>query len=309
MKSKATTIICGILMLCILSGCSLAQKNAGAGASNATEDRLIGAFITTEPLDFSPVDNKTQKDEERLYATTRTNTEIDKKTGKTDATKEYSFKNLKGMSFFAPTTSFGKGEYDSYIASTSDATISEPNLSPSYGNTTDSLTMKGTVYIDPLGKKRIFYFNPVYQTLGGTVYLVGGSGMVIDPNGEEGDLGSMAKNETATIKENGKTKKTYHANITITVVAQFAPEKIVIVQIDANSSVLSRTTYQPGALPETFTTVSKADALIVETHAQTTTGAPRISRKIYDRGTETFGTFSKRADGVFLTHETKVVWK
>lgn|GEM_PF-703750 len=325
-KNRVASILCVVVMLCLLSGCSLAQKSESANAQNATGgtgDRLIGVFITTKPLDLfddngyvndnidsimsgkTPSEETASKYEGRLYATKLADSGTSHLSSETTDAPDFSFKGVPGFAFFAPTT--GKGA-DSCTESVVDAAVSNVSFDVSGGDQKQSLTLKGTIYLSATSKDRIFYSNPVYQTSSDKVYLMGGDGMNFEADNQVGDLGSLTKSETDTIKENSKST-TYSMKVTVDVNAQFAPQKIVVVQIDANTHVLSRTEYQPDAMPGTLTATRGAVALIVETHAQTTTGTPQTTRKLYDRGVESFDTLSARTDGILLSHETKVTWK
>lgn len=321
MKRKMMIAVCFALILCALTGCQLAQENAGT-----SEDKLVGIFITTEYLDLFgfedylndnlssfrggeiTVDGNTQKYQGRLYATLTTRILTNEETGETSETEEYVFEGVEGIAYFSPAMP-ATVQRDSYIASVSDEAISDGHMSLNYGDDENSTTLEGTIYTSPSNKRHTYYFNPVYQNADGSVYVVSGSGFTV--NGEsysEGSAYSQTLDATTTVTENGKVR-TDSMSITLSISIMFAPEKIVILQMDADSGLLSRTEYAPDAMPRVFMPEADTAYLILETYKRDDTGSPKISRAIYGRDAEKIETFFVRTDGICVKHWTQIMWK
>lgn len=323
MKRKAIIAICCAVMLCALTGCQLARENAG---TNVYEDNLVGVFVTTEYLDLFDLegylndnlrgisggeiimDGDTQKYQDRLYATMTTRILTSEETGETLETEEYVFEGIEGIPCFSATVPASPGR-DSYRTSmSSDPAISEGKMILSYGDETNSTAMEGTIYVSPTGNELTYYFNPVYQSADGSVYLSSGSGIMFGNwTVGEGEQISQTMDAAYTVVENGKTK-TESISVKLSVSVMFAPEKITILQMNVESGLLSRMEYTPGELPETFAPEPRAAYLIVETRKRDATGVVTIARNIYSRDAGAIETFFTRADGICVKHWTQIEW-
>jgi len=322
MKYKAMIAICCAMILCVLTGCQLAREDAG---TDAYEDRLIGVFVTTDYLDlfdfesylgdnlkgFSGgeivMDGNTEKYQGRLYATLMLRTLTSEETGETMELGEYVFEGVEGVSYYSATVPASAG-HDSYKTSISDPAICNGKMHLYYGDEANSTTMEGTIYISPLRTKRTYYFNPVYQSADGSVYLTSGSGFMIgDWTLSEGEQYSQTMDATFSVTENGKAK-TESISVKLSISVMFAPEKIVVLQMDSDSKLISRIDYTPGELPETFVPEPDAAYFVVETHKRDATGNVTIARDIYGKDAESMETFFVRADGVCVKHWTQINW-
>jgi hypothetical protein len=317
MKRKIGTMLSCILMIIALSGCQLAIEDAGA---NVVEDKLVGVFITTEHLDLFDMEGylndnlsgfgggsinlgeKTEKYQGRIYAELAAKALTSEETGETFEIEEYVFP-IDGISYFSATVP-AKGNQDSYFTSISDPAISDGHVDYKEDDGSDSITLTGTIYVSTTGAERNFFFNPVYQSADGSVYLTAGTGMTA-PMDDEGVSMSTTMDSTTTATENGETK-TDSISITLSVSTMFAPEKIVILQMGADNAVLSMTEYPPNAMPTSISVNAKTAYLMIETHKRGNTEETKISREIYDKDAESIGTFYLREDGVCVKQWTQV---
>jgi len=307
------------MALCVLSGCLLAREDVGR---NAFDDRLIGVFITTEFIDLFDfesflsenirdfrggeinVDGNAQAYQGRLYATQIPRTLIDEETGEAMQTVDFIFEGIDGIMFLVlpiiETTEFeGRG-----YAIMADDAINNVNIGTNVGDDFRNSTRSGTIHIAQHNKDKVIYLNPVYQRADGSVYLESGSGASLFGDGV---IITQSEEASTTITENGKTK-TDNISFSISAEIMFAPEKIIILQMDANNSLISQTEYEPDAMPETLALETNTAYLIVETHSRDNAGILNISRKIYDSGDEYIETFFARADGFCVKHQTQITW-
>jgi hypothetical protein len=116
---------------------------------------------------------------------------------------------------------------------------------------------------------------------------------------------SQTLEETHTISENGVTK-TDRATIEMSVATMFAPEKIVILQMDGNGGLVSRTEYAPDDMPDSLTPEPGTAFLIAETRKRGAEGSETVAREIYDDDAEGIETFYARGDGVCVKHHTQI---
>lgn len=324
MKRKLIMAVFCALLLCALTGCKLAQENMGTG--EVTQDRLIGMFITTEHLDLFDfesylsdnlgnftggdviLEGDTQKYQGRLYATLKPKTMTDAETGRTVETEEYVFENMAGMAFLAPTVP-ATAEKESYTSSMYDEGITDVHTSHHFGDEKTGMTLEGTFYVTPAVNEHIYYFNPVYQSADGRVYATTGTGFIVHTESYgEYSIYTQTMDATTTVTENGKTKMD-STTIKLSISLMFAPEKIAVLQMDADSKLLSGMDYAPGAMPGTFVPDAATAYLIVETYKRDDTGSVKISRQIYGEDDQNIETFAARADGICVKHWTAIKWE
>jgi hypothetical protein len=299
----------------------LAREDVG---TNVYEDRLIGVFITTEFLDLFDVDSflsgnvgdfrdgevakdgSSQAYQGRLYATQVTKTLIDEETGDVMQAVDFIFEGIEGISFFSPTV-LNTSEFEGNTNfMTADDAISNVQFGIHVGDDINSSTMNGTIFISQHNLDKVFYFNPVYQSTDGSVYVQSGSSISASGVSSEGVMMTQTLEVTTTITENGKSK-TDSMSISISISVMFAPEKIIILQMDADNSLISRLEYEPDAMPETLALEKDTEYFIVETHSRDNEGLLNISREIYGSNTESIETFFVRADGFCVMHWTQIM--
>jgi hypothetical protein len=305
-------LLCCTATLYLCASCRLALENEG---TDTQEDRLIGVFVTAEHIDLFDfegymndnlntasggeivMNGETREYQGRLYASPVTRTSTNDETGETSERREYVFENVKGFAYYAPTTS-------DMIYTASDEAISDSHVNFNYGDYESGKTMKGTIYVVPTGRIT-YFFNPVYQNSDGDVYLTTGQGMASSGTVAEGTAMSQTIENTGTVTENGVTK-TDSVSIEMSVATMFAPEKIVILQMDGNGVLVSRTEYAPDAMPDSLTPESETAFLIVETRKRGAEGSETVTREIYGDDAEGIKTFYAREDGVCVKHHTQV---
>jgi hypothetical protein len=318
-KNRIVAFLCCAALLWTLAGCQLAREGNDNGA-NSSGDKLIGVFVSTEYIDLFDmdgyindnannliggefiVDGSAQEYQDRLYATVKTET-LTSDTGEKTESEDYVFENIPGFRLFAPTL---QSEHGNYTATMSDDAFSDVSIDVNEDYDKNSRILEGTIYTVPEGVE-VYYFNPVYQSEDGSVYLTSGEGISVSGVRDESDLTSHTLDATYTVTENGKSK-TESISVSISYSVMFAPENIVVLQMDAEGSPLSRTEYAPGAMPEELTPGKTAAYLIVETHKKDAEGKPRLSREIYGDDAEIIETYSAREDGVCVKRETQIKW-
>lgn len=290
----------------LLSGCSLAREDTPEETGTDPGDKLIGAFVTTEHLDLfdfeayindhlndvlegGVIEGDTSAYQNRIYAT---------KTGE-DSDTNYVFEGLEGYRMFAPTIQ-QTDPLETYITMCADSGINDlKNGVHSIDNNILEQTLEGTMYLSEDAGQVQFFLNPVYQDDQGQVYLVSGNSFSFDATGS----GSMsADSEVITTIDGVET--TQRGSVTVNFVSIPCPEEIVILQMDADSNVLSRETYVPGQLPEEIVPIEGTDYFIVETH-----NAKGVTREVLEKDTENMKTYVALENGICDSVLTKILWK
>lgn len=322
MRHKFTLAICSVLVLWLLTGCTLAQDAPEPGG-----ERLVGVLVTTEYLDLFDieaylndnmrslsggeisVDGRAQQYQERLYASPVTKTLTSDETGEKTEVTDYVFDSVEGFAYLAPRVP-ATDTRDSYVSSFSDDAISDGHMALSYGDEESSLLMEGTIYCSSSGFERTYYFNPVYQSADGSVYALSGSGFSVsgDTEPSEGSLYSQTLTDSSTFTENGESQ-TETAMVKISLSVLFPPEKLVLLQMDSESNVIERTEYAAVALPETIAPLSDCAYLILESHKLDDTGAPLVTREIYSKDAEGLESFFSRDNGIYVKKWTALEWE
>lgn len=317
MKNRLFSAALALLLILPITGCQLAREDSG---ENPDASRLIGVMITTEHLDLFDfegylndnlgslsggeinIDGSTSKYQGRLYAELREQALTSEETGETTLNYEYVFENA--ISFFAARY---VTDSESYIGTGSDEAISDGQSSYFYGDNEEKISLEATIYVLPEYFGKAFYINPVYQSADGSVYAMTGNGFQISGGSGEGHEYSSTLEETATVTENGESK-TVSASIKISVATMFEPEKVVVLQMDKDSSVVSRSEYSPEDMPEQLITERGTEYIVLETHKDDPDGGSVIAREMYSRSDETLFSFYSRDDGICIKGWTQLVW-
>ena len=167
--------------------------------------------------------------------------------------------------------------------------------------------MTGTIYYSLQAEgSPVFYLNPVHQDADGNVYLTSGTGISFE-NNMEGVSTNQTMEETITMVEDDQEKE-FNTKISVTIAVVYAPETILLLQMDADHNVLSRKEYLPSEIPETLTVEENTDYILVESHYKDLEGDPSTTRTIYDHGEEYLETRYCREDGICISHGTKIEW-
>jgi hypothetical protein len=317
MRRNITLAALAALILSALFGCTLARPYIGAAPN---EDKLVGLFVTAEYLDIFDLEGSADEtpgmftdgnkvfvgdardNQWRLYAEITSGDVTDEATGETTPQCECDFPGADGIKYFYVTVNTPDG--GSYVRSVSDEAITDGHLDVSVGDAS-SVTMTGTIYVSPAQTSRTYHFNPVYQDADGGIYVISGSGISTAGIDVEGAVMSQTLDASYSVTEKGVTK-TDSFSVTLGVAVMYAPEKIVVLQMDENSAIVSRTQFTPGTLPDEISRAPRTAYTIVETHSRDGAGEPVVSRKVYGAQDESFDTFAARDDGICVKRATRL---
>lgn len=279
-----------------LSGCQLARTD-GDGLG---DPRLVGVLVT--PAGLGSQDMASQG---RLDAALVRRPTVNEQTGTTSYISEYVFQGVEGVPCFVAKAPL-EGEEGMVFTAGLDSSVSDGNLALCQGDDKESMEIRGTIYygIDP--SRAPVRVNPVYQDSDG-VYALPGNAVQFASEHGEGVYMTTSLKETATATEGGH-RKSMETSVSISLAIMFRPEKIVLLQMDSDSEVVSREEYAPGNLPSAIVPENTATYIIVETHKRAPEGGLVVSRTIYSRSDEIMAAFYCRDDGVCLRQWSDILW-
>lgn len=281
------------LMALSVFGCSLAVEGAGDGEAGMLRDQMIGVFITTEYLSLD-WDAKG-----RIYAT------VDKNDSEEPSDWDIYFEGIDGINFFDGVWKSKNG--NSFNMLTCGEEVCD--IKTRYMTTDEGkgVELSGTVYKLP-ANDFIYYSNPVYQTLEGEIYAVGGDGCHMG-GGMGGKLTTTLTDEVK-LTENGVTE-TNKISVQITYEGEYEPVEITVCQMDNNNRVIKEEKYAPGSLPISIKAESETEYFVVETKRNNSENPNDLIREFYNRsetGDTYFETFRLTNKGRLGKMSTRIEW-
>lgn len=290
---------------------------------DASKDRLIGVFITTEYLDLFDSESYVKDNADKvlsggelgssdsaqyqgkLYAILVDEPYTDPETGETATTKKFVFDGIEGISYFAARYTDESGTQ--YLGAGDDDAISDAHTGLHYTDAFDGIDMKGTIYVSASKGSDVFYCNPVYQTAAGEVYLVSGQGVSYGGELSAGMSGSQALKEEQTVTIDGKSE-TVSSSIEVSICFMDTPIGTSILQFDRDGSLVARADYAAGDLPAEITASPDTEYIIAETHMSSADGKETVTRELFRQDDESLYAFFCREDGICIKQYCSIAW-
>lgn len=301
------------LIAVLASGCSLAQPENTE--TKATTDRLAGVFITTEYLDLFDSEAWIEEnadaildgeqvlfpgmdyEQPRIYAELVEESFTDS-SGTTHTSSTYEFKGLDGL-FLAEYMIYSLGETDELYRTVDGSDyIFDVHSTFKSSDSAIETELTGSIFLNGNSQRMVFYFNPIYQTADGKVYLVPGTGMESSPG-----QAAFQLTGTSTTTENGQSK-TDSSRIEVKINCAEIAKKVVLIEMSENNTEIRRTEFLPGQMPEKFTVSNGTAYLIVEEHRE-----GGVSRTIYQSGDDPIAVFYSTDGKLCLKSSTTVQWQ
>lgn len=303
MKNKIGIIILACVLVAsfilgVTGAVTFAKNEPTDNSDSASKDRLIGVFITTEYLDLFDYEGK-------LYAILVDDPYTDPETGETVTTKKYVFDCIEGIAYFSARYTDEESGMQ-YWGTGGDDAISDAHTAFNSTDAGDSIEMKGTIYVSTSKGSNVFYYNPVYQTATGEVYLMSGQGMSLGGELSTGMSSSRALKEEQTVTVDGEST-TIRSNIEVSTCFMDTPIGAGIIQFDKDGNIISRE-YTAGDLPFKITTSSDTEYIIVETHMKSRDGKETVTRELFQPDDKSLFAFSCRDDGICIKQYCSIVW-
>ena len=302
-----------LLIACImLAGCRLATDEVNEDGL-VNQDRLVGVVVTMEHLDLfdieaflkdnpqalkggeiNPVGSEYQN---RIYA----QEEIEHSAtedGVPCTTVYYNFDHVDGLALLNYRTQTIL-EDGSVLADTVVGDGSDGIMDVAYRGD----LIEGTIYV-PVGTSQCaFFLNPVYQDSEGRLYLVGGTGISHQNPGDA--IWSMMQNIVSESTETADgASVTRKQEVKITVQATEVADRIAIVQMSGENSLLDRQEFTPEDLPETLTPVEGCAYILVEEYV-----GGELKRTMVEPDESYISVFVK-TDKIYCTSVgTEILWQ
>ncbi len=320
MKTNKIIIICCCLLLAafLLGAAGVIWLADAAAPESLDADRLIGVLITNEYLDLLDEEQflndhmgllleggqiseaETAKYQGRLYADLKETPHTDEETGEFFVGKEYVFDGVDGIRLIAPRIT---DEAGSYSGNTVDEGISDASVSFLSTDTGEHISLKGTIYVASGSGLDCFYFNPVYQSPDGQVYVVSGHGVFWDSSEIPGASWTtkLSENREASTDDGAGSSSGTEVEVTVQLVG--SPERTALLQFGGGHELLVKTDYQPGALPERLDILPDTAYILLET-----TSIEGVSRTLFQRADAYAYAFYCRDDGVCIKQSCQLGW-
>lgn len=303
-------LIALLLITCVmLTGCQLATDEVNEDGF-IHGDRLVGVVVTTEHLDLFDIEaflkdnpqalkggsigsvgpeyqNRIYAQEELEHSTTED--------GVPCTTIYYNFDHLEGIQLLAYQTRTIL-EDGSVLAETTVCSSTEGIYEAHMGNELN----EGTIFV-PEGEEATFFTNPVYQDSDGRLYLVGGTGI-----SNQNMTGSMWQTitEEFTETENGQEIDSEKREFKICVEAVNITERVVIVQMSGDNTMLGRQEFDPNEMPEELTPEEGCAYLLVEEHV-----GEEISRTMIEPDDRYITVYVKSDQPYCVARGTEILWQ
>lgn len=316
MKTKSIIIILACVLAAAFALGAMGFVRLGGEEPAGGGDRLIGILVTTEYLDL--FDNEAYIEENihefmsgsapdtseyqgRLYAQLADRTDYDDD-GAPIHSKEYVFPDSDGVFCYAAKIDDGTGE--PYTTTGGDG-VSDVKLNINCTENGKDLKYEGVVSVNA-NAQTVLCFNPVYQTAEGEVYAVSGDSFEYT-GGDEGDVYGITLDEKYTVTENG-SEITDSFTISVQTRYTYPAQTVSIIQMDADSAILSRNEYALNELPEALEPDSSTEYIIVESHSADRQRRTVVDRKIYRPADFEIEVYADRGDGICIPRSVALRW-
>lgn len=319
MKNRTIAFLFALLLLCsggISAVVTLAKEDIQA-TKELSKDRLIGVYVTTEYVSLMDMEKFIDENfdtlmsgnhvlspedtagyTEKLYAVEKTEDAISPLTGETYTTHDLIFPGIDGFGSYC------------YKAEENGSPV---NISGGLGaicdrrfhfKTTDhgeEFALEGTIYTCDSFDNAL-YFNPIYQSADGSIYLLPGTGI------HHGGIGlsSFKLSEEETAESNGETVTAYRSDITINIENVLPPEMITVLQFSADNIIISQTKYTQDTLPQTIVPLENAEYILIECYPGNKDG--EVARELYSKTDTALDIFVHWKDGICEKKSVQLEW-
>jgi len=296
MKSMRPTLLIATCVVLVLGLTGCQQFGSGQpGPAPQLFDRLVGAFVTTQPVDLSLSDG-------RLYAEERPD-------WTPNVNIAYVFPELDGAVGGIALLKIGdNGVGDSvlYSGTSKDQTVNDIKMGFAVEDNGTNSSIAGTIYFKPRpGETLSWWVNPVHQDESGGIYLVAGQGTfdtALDVTT------SMSTNLAETYTTTAGTQTTADTvTVTITFQSRLAPDRISVLELSGSTSVITRHEFDPGTLPYLLAPAIDTAYLVVEEYGRDIPDI--VTRELVNHKDARLTVYVAREDGILVPHITTLAWQ
>ena len=304
MRKRFLMIILALALA--LSGCQLAKPEA---ETQKAKDMLVGVFITEEYLNLFDMETWFQDNASQILGNKNLTIENPEQyydriwaefTEDESGLTACHFPGLDGM-FFASfrVVPSGKPE-NTYWSSEVSGVLCDVAFGHKSTDIGSELTISGTVYFSDTHPNPCLYFNPVYQTPDGDVYLLPGQGTAF--GGVFGVSATHSLKEETRTAENGV--ETCHTSvISVTMEGIYPARSLVILQMDKENNILRRLEPDPAADLEELKPEENCAYILVEEHT-----ADGVRRSLYQKEDRYLSFFRELENRMCIKVQIPLTW-
>ena len=290
-----------LMSFVFLWGCQLAVPE---GAPESVEpDPLNGVYITTEYVDLFDSDDWYPAGSGELYLDNLLNP------GTTQAHRLFGevgedglvFPGVTGMALaHIYTAPENPDQENGYWVTVADIGINHIHSAYKRTDDTDACEISGNIYYSQDAGDMIFYFNPVYQTTDGKIYLLSGSGMHMS-----GALGGEMSQRTEASSSPGPLSDVsgYSAAFDVTVRSVEVPKSVTLIHMSSSHAVLKKETYSTASMPQEITAEKGTAYILVESELK-----EGNSITVIQPGSEPLETLKPTDNGICDFTATEILW-
>ncbi len=301
MKTKKILILacCAVLAAFILGvtgalNLSMAQNNESA--------RMVGMLITRESLQDA-AGNAWDPEEGCVYASPEDTVITDPETGDPYTERHYIFGAVNGLNLLLPLEDSPEGPYR---GSDIDPAFTNCDISLNTSDNGEDIRVEAKLWVIPDAADTVFWFNPVYQLSGGTVYAVPGDFMSFEEMTAGSSFGMSLSDQEIRTSDGKETSRSFEASVSIC--ATDLPVKVFIAQFDGNDTLVSKMEYAPDALPETLRPEANAEYIILETVSLTADRTQTVNRSLYQKEDDYLVSFCPGEGNICLPVSCEILW-
>jgi len=313
MVKRLFAIFLTTLLLC---GCQLAEPEP----ETVGPDRLVGVFVTREHLNLFDMEAYLQDNagkilnggellaEDSAEYSQRISAELvpeewTDEEGNVHTTWQYQFPDLEGQLLSCYLVEKDGERYWSSSAGEWFSEIHTGIVSNEFENT--GIDLRSTIYVSEEMDEILFFYNPVYQTAGGELYLLEGQGSGCQYHEGSAMTHTLNEERESTVPGDGNT---YRTDIEIVVECVAIPQGIILIYMDENNEVIGRQEYPGEEIPVELSVPEGTEYLICETYCRGGEGEQTMFRQIHDRESDPIELYRNVEDGICTKTELRVTW-
>lgn len=227
--NRLYTVLTLALSACLLTGCRLAKEEVQV--QNSAEDRLVGVFVTEEYVDRGTPELTVDSGGQISFAENREGIEgtliFDE-----HGSKDIAFDGIEGYGIFdIKVWEEAQMSFTSY--GFMDDIFSDVHWATNINDTSEDNMVEATIYVNKDGPAGL-YFNPVYQTARGDVYMQPGTGLFSSERFEGASSTYTISQERKTSENGEETAESSSFAVCITYAEQIVSCKLLFMDRDSN---------------------------------------------------------------------------
>lgn len=297
LRGRMYTVLGLMFSVVFLTGCRLALEEPGT--RKAEDDRLAGVFVTERHIDSGTPEIKRNRKGEASAAENR-----EEIRGRLVATgsggPDIAFEGIEGYGIY-----HGIRVQEAQDGGASHS-FADELFSDLFYQEGDANRVEATIYVSAEGSDT-FYFNPVYQTVQGDLYMLPGSGLTTDRT--EGTVSTHTLRQERKITADGKeTVESEEFIIHIACAERTASYRLLF--MDAENNVLSVMTgeelLKTGEERQWELSIAPETAYLILERAKS---SGEVERTICSRGEERLEFLRYLGDGYLVRQQACIVWE